>query len=64
MILDLLMNPAHRNFFQRIHHDGVEIYSSRPDYLITAGGFWVGSPYSALGISDPDDDGPAVQTTR
>jgi hypothetical protein len=63
VILDLLMNPAHRNFFQRIHHDGVEIYSSRPDYLITAGGYWMGSPYTVLGASKPDDDGPAVQTT-
>jgi hypothetical protein len=62
-ILDLLMNPAHRNFYQRIRHAGVEIYSSRPDYLITAGGYWMGSPYTAFGASDADDDGPAVQTT-
>jgi hypothetical protein len=62
-ILDLLMNPAHRNFFQRIHHDGVEIYSSTPDYLITAGGYWMGSPYSVMGASDSDDEGAAVTTT-
>jgi hypothetical protein len=62
-ILDLLMNPAHRNFFQRMHHEGVEIYSSRPDYLITAGGYWMGTPYTDGGIGDKDDDGPAVTTT-
>jgi hypothetical protein len=63
LILDILMNPNHRNFFQRVHHDGVEIYASRPDYLITAGGYWMGSPYTAFGASDSDDDGPAVTTT-
>jgi LGFP repeat len=64
MILDLLMTPSsHGNFFQRIHHDGVEIYSSRPDYLITAGGYWMGAPYTLLGAGSSDDDGPAVPTT-
>jgi hypothetical protein len=62
-ILDLLMNSAHRNFYQRIHHDGVEIYSSRPDYLITGGGYWMGSPYTFAGASLCDDDGLAVPTT-
>jgi hypothetical protein len=36
---------------------------SRPDYLITSGGYWTGSPYTFLGASVPDDDGPAVPTT-
>src|SRR5260370_13944665 len=28
-ILDLLMNPDHRSFFHRVHHDVVEMHSSR-----------------------------------
>jgi hypothetical protein len=41
----------------------VEIYASRPDYLITAGGYWMGSPYTFLGKGDADDDGVVVSTT-
>jgi hypothetical protein len=62
-VLDLLMTPQHRNFYQRIHHDGVEIYASRPDYLITAGGYWMGSPYTFLGKGEADDEGVTVSTT-
>jgi hypothetical protein len=63
LILDILMNPDHRKFFQRIHHDGVEIYASRSDYLISAGGYWMGSPYTVMDHSDRDDEGAAVTTT-
>jgi hypothetical protein len=62
-ILDLIMNQSHRSFYQRIKHDGVEIYASRPDYLITAGGYWMGSPYSFLGMTSSDDEGAVVPTT-
>ena len=35
-ILELAVNRP--SFFQRIHHDGVEIYSSTPSFLLTGGG--------------------------
>jgi len=63
MILDLIMNQDHRHFYQRIRHEGVEIYSSERDFLISAGGFWMGSPYSVAGGEDPDDQGVAIPTT-
>ena len=63
-LLGLIMNQPQRSFYQRIHHDGVEIYSSQPDYLITAGGYWTDTPYKAAGVvGDSDDDGAVVPTT-
>jgi hypothetical protein len=38
-INDLIINQSHRTFYQRFSHYTVETYSSRPDYLISAGGF-------------------------
>jgi hypothetical protein len=46
MILDLVMNKSHNSYYQLIKHDGVEIYSSSPKFLITAGGFWNPSAHS------------------
>jgi hypothetical protein len=62
-MLDLLMNATHRNFYQRIQHGPVEIYASRPEYLITAGGIWRQSQYTVLGAYDNDDDAPVLTTT-
>jgi hypothetical protein len=36
---DLIINQSHRTFYQRFSHYTVETYSSRPDYLISGGGF-------------------------
>jgi hypothetical protein len=41
LILDLVMNPEHKRYFQRFHHLGLEIYDSTPSYLLSAGGIWV-----------------------
>jgi hypothetical protein len=38
LILDLLVNPFHRTFYQRFNHSSVEVYASEPDFLISAGG--------------------------
>ncbi|MGY4304156.1 uncharacterized protein YodC (DUF2158 family) [Bradyrhizobium sp. USDA 4369] len=35
LILDLLVNPAHRAFYQRFNHSSVEVYASEPDFLIS-----------------------------
>lgn len=72
LIQELIVNPQHRNFYQRIHHDGVEIYSSDRQYLISAGGFWTGSRnvlrIEVEGVkvheaTNEDDRGVALPTT-
>jgi hypothetical protein len=41
MILDVAANKS-KSYEQRIHHDGYEIYSSTPSFLISAGGVQTG----------------------
>ena len=43
LIIDLLMTKR-ITYSQRIHHDGFEIYSATPSYLISAGGIATDSP--------------------
>jgi hypothetical protein len=62
-VLDLIINPQHRTFYQRIKHATVETYASRPDYLITGGGFWTGAQAIAPTGAGSDDQGPAVPIT-
>ena len=38
LILDLLVNPAHRSFVQRFDYTTTEIYAGKSDFLISAGG--------------------------
>lgn len=45
LIQDLIVNQDHKDYYQRLHHDGVEIYSSSGSYLISAGGIWMESGY-------------------
>jgi hypothetical protein len=60
IVLDLIMTPDHRSYFQRFSHGtrtgvvpspangvrgGIEVYSSEPEYLISAGGVWRESGY-------------------
>jgi hypothetical protein len=40
-ILDLMVRKDQGPYYQRLHHDGVEIYASSPSYLISAGGVFV-----------------------
>jgi hypothetical protein len=62
-VVDFIMDPTRRSYFQRIHHDGVEIYASRPEYLITAGGFPTPPAYTVAGFGASDDSGVVVATT-
>ena len=66
LVLDLMVNPAHRSFFQRFRHAGAEVYSAEPDFLISAGGIPTGHPYAngveVVFVGD-DDYGSAVPTT-
>jgi hypothetical protein len=50
-------------YYQRIHHAGVEIYSSSPTALITAGGIETDYAYPILGQGSPNDRGAAVPIT-
>lgn len=67
LIQDLIVNQAHRHFYQRIHHDGVEIYAGTDKYLISAGGIRTNSrnTVKVAGIeqSKADDRGMALATT-
>ena len=62
IVLDLLVNPASRSFFQRIGHAGVELYSSEPDFLIVGGGIETRPAYKAGPFFMGDDRG-AIQPT-
>lgn len=62
-VADFMFDATNRSYFERIHHYGVEIYSSTPEYLISAGGYYTHSPYLVAGIGKHDDDGPVVPTT-
>jgi hypothetical protein len=57
LILDLLINPAHRSFYQRLLHSTVEIYASEPDFLITASGLPAPWAYTKFGHGDDEDLG-------
>jgi hypothetical protein len=40
-ILDLMVRKDQGLYYQRFHHDGVEVYASSPRYMISAGGVFV-----------------------
>lgn len=73
LIQDLIVNQAHRDFYQRLHHDGAEVYASTPKYLLSAGGigtesrnvFRVEGPGGVLihKQDDPNDHGVTLPTT-
>lgn len=69
MILDLVIRKDHNSYFQKIKHDGVELYSSSKSFLINAGGvfnknFMFGSneqhgwarPSALMPTADPSSD--------
>lgn len=67
-ILEIAINKV--NHFQRFRHSGVEIYSSTPAFLITAGGistdyaYRVDIPIPGIGSTGhPNDIGAAMPTT-
>src|SRR5262249_3201977 len=62
-ILDLMVNRAHRVFFQRFHHYADEAYAGSPSYLISSGGHYATFAYKAAGAGKHDDLGLAVPTT-
>jgi uncharacterized protein YodC (DUF2158 family) len=57
LILDLMINPTHRSFYQRLLHSTIEVYSSEPDFLITASGLPAPYAYTVLGHGDQEDLG-------
>jgi hypothetical protein len=64
LILDLLINPAHRNFYQGIHHYADELYAGSPNVLISAGGHYATNAYKVPIFGGKDDDiGLALATT-
>jgi len=59
-ILDLMIDPSHRTFYQRLQHAGFEIYASDPEFLITAQGIktwpYLGIDTGPGGMQYDDDD--------
>ena len=39
-IIDLMVHKNDHAYWQRIRHEGVEVYAATPDYLISGGGRW------------------------
>jgi hypothetical protein len=37
-ILDLVIDKSHNDYYQKLHHDNVELYASSESFLISAGG--------------------------
>ena len=42
-MLDLMMNNTGKQYYQLFRHYGVEVFSSTPEFLISAGGIWMES---------------------
>ena len=63
LILDSILNPNHRLFYQGIHHYADEQYAGSPSYLISAGGHYASPAYTILGQGSSDDIGMALPTT-
>lgn len=64
VVSDLVLNPDHRSFYQRIKHAGAEVYSAEPDFLITGGGQKTGPAYTAAWVfSTSVDKGIVVPTS-
>jgi len=62
-ILDSMMNPKHRIFYQSLHHYADELYAASPRFLISAGGHYATYAYTILGLGQHDDIGLALPTT-
>jgi hypothetical protein len=64
-ILDAIINPKHRIFYQAFHHYADELYASSPSFLISAGGHYATYAYTVGGgiFHNSDDIGLAVPTT-
>ncbi|MEK6623885.1 MAG: hypothetical protein AABY86_02890, partial [Bdellovibrionota bacterium] len=58
-LLDLIIKESKQEFFQTIHHGGVEIYSQAPFYTISAGGRYL----NKLDVATKLQDGWARPTT-
>jgi hypothetical protein len=62
-ILDVMIEPSHRDFFQRFHHYADEAYASSPSYLISSGGHYATFAYAVAGKGKHDDIGLALPTS-
>ena len=67
LILDLIMTPRHRRFYQRFmhggRHGGMEVYVGSPSFLLSAGGSAMESVHGGDEYNGYDDAGWAMPTT-
>jgi hypothetical protein len=63
LILDLIMTPEHRRFYQRFRHAGMEAYFGTPASLLSAGGMWMESVHGLDEYNGYQDAGWAMPTT-
>jgi hypothetical protein len=62
-ILDVMLKPGHRIFYQGLHHYADEIYAASPSLLLSGGGHYATFAYTFLGTGKHDDIGMALPTT-
>jgi hypothetical protein len=63
-MINLMMVNEGKEYYQRFHHDGVEIFSSTPEFLISAGGIWqeAALDHGPLGLFAGGDDSLPMPT--
>jgi hypothetical protein len=57
LILDLMVNSSHRNYYQQLRYATSETYAATPDFLISAGGVPSDYAYVVLGTGKDEDLG-------
>ena len=62
IVLDLMVNSAHRSFWQRFGGPSGEVYAGEPDFLISGGGRPTEEAYKVVGMGKDEDLG-VVQPT-
>jgi hypothetical protein len=53
LIIDMMVDPASRKFYQRLNYTTREVYSSEPDFLISGGGMPADYAYKVKGAIVP-----------
>lgn len=63
LVLDLMVNPARRSYYQRFNHHTTEVYAAEPDFLLSAGGLPAPTAYPLTVWGGSDEDLGVAQAT-
>ncbi|MCI0391458.1 MAG: hypothetical protein MOB07_22175 [Acidobacteria bacterium] len=61
-VLDLMVNPSHRSYYQRFTYYSSEAYAAEADFLIAGGGLVASYAYTVAGLGKDEDLGVAHST--